>query len=509
VASEESARIRSVFKSPLRRSSSLALASIAALAAILALPTGAQAAVSCTFNTGVLAVQVTAGSPNVTLQRNGSDIEVLEGLTSDEPPPTPAACTGGTPTVTTTSSIQMNDIGSSQDTDFNFELAAGPLEPGIEVTADGGDDGPFGDELTLIGGEGADNWHFGALSGTTNGVNLNAPETAGPDGDDIAMTGIEDLQVFSDPVLGSIGGDDQLLANGGTGFTGPFPMPAQMTGSEGDDLMVAGSGDTYLGGDDDDDTMIGGPGNDELRLSTGTPGGNDVAFGGGGTDNCTYFNQDGNVTADLRIATQQDTGAGGLDTFAGCEDLEGGDGNDLLIGTSGANLIDGGTRGSDTGADTLVGLAGTDTLVGVGGADALNVRDGGPDIAVCGAPTPGPPLDVVTADQQGVDAINADCEQVLFAAPPAPASTDTTAPDTTIKKGPKRKTRKRNTTIAFSASEAGSRFECSLDGKPFAACQSPFTKKVKRRRHSFQVRAIDQAGNTDATPALLQWRVRR
>ena len=505
------------FDNRLRRSIALVLALGGALAGSLILSSSAQAAVSCSFDagTGVLGVTVTAGSEAVSLQRNGSNIEVFEGFV-DDPGNTPTACTNGPPTVTTTSSIQMADTAVGQDTDFNFELAAGPFEPGtggpsegagtaeIEVTVDGGDNGASGDEITLLGADGSDDWRFGSLSGTANGANLNAPETAGPDGDDISMTGIEALQVFTDPVLGVTGGNDRFLANGGTGFTGPFPLKAQVTGGAGNDELTAGTADTYLGGDSDDDTLTGGPGDDVLRLSLG--GGTDVANAGGGADTCTYFNEIGAVTADLRITTQQDTGAGGLDTITGCENLEGGDGDDHLTGDDGANVIDGGTRGSDAGADTLIGLGGNDHLIGAAGADTLDIRDGGPDTASCGDPTPGPPFDMVIADLQGVDMIDADCEQVSFGALP---TADTLAPDTRIGKHPKKKTRKRKATIEFSSSEAASRFECSLDGKPFVLCQSPFRKRVKPRRHGFQVRAIDQAGNADPTPALFKWKVKK
>jgi Ca2+-binding RTX toxin-like protein len=499
------------------------LASVVAVTAGLALPTGAQATVSCSFNTvsGALTVDVTAPGPDgpaVSLQRNGSDIEVFDGFVDDTPPLPPVSCTNGPPTVTTTSSIQMTDTVPGQETDFNLELGAGRFEPGtggpaegggiaeIEITIDGGDNATFGDEVTVLGSTGDDEWHFGALAAGANGGNLNAPEAGGPDGDDVKMTGIESLQVFTDPVLGVLGGNDHLIANGGTEFTGPFPLLAQISGGVGNDVLVAGTGNTFLGGDVGNDTMIGGPGDDQFRLA----GGDDVALGGDGTDDCSYLNQPGDVTADLRITTQQNTGAGGLDTLSGCENLQGGEGDDHLTGTNGANMLDGGCCTGDSGADTLVGLGGNDLLNGEGGADALNIRDGGHDTASCGDPTPGPPADFVIADLPGVDTIDADCEQVLFAAAPpiAMPAPDTAAPETTIVKGPKHKTRKRKATIEFSSSEAGSTFECSLDGKPFAPCTSPFAKKVKRRRHSFQVRAIDQAGNADPSPALHKWRVK-
>jgi hypothetical protein len=371
------------------------LASIVAITAGLALPVAAQATVSCTFDTGTgaLSVTVTAPGPDgpaVSLQRNGPNIEVFDGFVDDTPPLPATPCTNGTPTVTTTSSIQMTDTAVGQDTDFSIELGAGPLEPGtggpaegagtpeIELTIDGGDNGAVGDELTVLGGTAADEWHFGALSGGANGANLNAPEAGGPDGDDIKVTGIEDLQAFSDPVLGSLGGDDHLLANGGTEFTGPFPLPASLNALRGNDVITAGTGNSFLDGGIGNDTITGGPGDDTLGLS-GL--GNDVADGGGGTDNCTYFNTVGAVTADLRITAQQDTGGGGLDTMTGCENLEGGEGNDHLTGTDGANVLHGGCCTGDSGADTLIGLGGNDHLIGVGGADTLDVRDGGPDTA--------------------------------------------------------------------------------------------------------------------------------
>jgi hypothetical protein len=87
---------------------------------------------------------------------------------------------------------------------------------------------------------------------------------------------------------------------------------------------------------------------------------------------------------------------------------------------------------------------------------------------------------------------------------------DVVAPDTTIDKGPPRKTRKRVATFLFSSNEAGASFQCSLDGRPFAPCAAPLTFKVKRgKSHVFAVRAVDVAGNVDAGPAQYKWRVKR
>jgi hypothetical protein len=85
---------------------------------------------------------------------------------------------------------------------------------------------------------------------------------------------------------------------------------------------------------------------------------------------------------------------------------------------------------------------------------------------------------------------------------------DTAAPDTQITKGPKDKTKKKQATFEFAGSDARALagFECSLDGAAFAACTSPHTVKVKKGKHNFQVRATDQAGNADPTPASDDWK---
>ena len=60
--------------------------------------------------------------------------------------------------------------------------------------------------------------------------------------------------------------------------------------------------------------------------------------------------------------------------------------------------------------------------------------------------------------------------------------------------------------ISFSSSEPGSKFECSLDGAMFAACAAPATYgELADGAHAFAVRAIDAAGNTDASPARASW----
>lgn len=89
-----------------------------------------------------------------------------------------------------------------------------------------------------------------------------------------------------------------------------------------------------------------------------------------------------------------------------------------------------------------------------------------------------------------------------------PPTADTTPPETTITKAPKKKVKKKSAKFEFSSNEAGT-FECSLNGKPFAPCTSPLTVKSKKGKNKIAVRAIDSAGNVDASPATHSWKYKK
>ncbi len=78
---------------------------------------------------------------------------------------------------------------------------------------------------------------------------------------------------------------------------------------------------------------------------------------------------------------------------------------------------------------------------------------------------------------------------------------DTVAPETTIDDGPA-DTSGLTVSFSFSASEAGSTFECRLDAGPWQRCTSPLDyDSLEPGPHTFEARAIDAAGNVDPTPA--------
>ncbi len=65
-----------------------------------------------------------------------------------------------------------------------------------------------------------------------------------------------------------------------------------------------------------------------------------------------------------------------------------------------------------------------------------------------------------------------------------------------------------DSTFEFSSDQAGSSFECKLNGAPFEACTSPVTfSALGDGEHNFQVRAIGPAGNPDPTPDTFTWTI--
>ncbi len=126
----------------------------------------------------------------------------------------------------------------------------------------------------------------------------------------------------------------------------------------------------------------------------------------------------------------------------------------------------------------------------------------------------------IDGDKRALDG-NHDCvvqadigaDEYVDDSPPAcssPPPSSGAAPDTEIDKGPKRKTSRRKAKFRFSSDDPTASFECRLDKKDFAHCTSPQEyKKLKRRKHRFEVRAIDRAGNVDATPDELSWKVKK
>jgi hypothetical protein len=86
---------------------------------------------------------------------------------------------------------------------------------------------------------------------------------------------------------------------------------------------------------------------------------------------------------------------------------------------------------------------------------------------------------------------------------------DETPPQTTIELAPPDPSTSASAPFTYSSNEAGSSFECALDGGAFTSCPASgiVYTALANGPHSFQVRATDGAGNPDPTPAGYSWQV--
>ncbi len=143
-------------------------------------------------------------------------------------------------------------------------------------------------------------------------------------------------------------------------------------GAPGDDVLDGGAGADELWGGPGADRLDGGGDND--TAIDGGPGA-DVLAGGGGTDTMSYANRTEPITATLNaVADDGEAGEGDL-IASGFERVNGGAGNDVIVGDSAPN----GLFGND-GDDTITGGGGVhDVVNGGAGNDFVNTLDGDPE----------------------------------------------------------------------------------------------------------------------------------
>ncbi|HEY6012265.1 MAG TPA: hypothetical protein VIX18_12445, partial [Nitrospirota bacterium] len=85
---------------------------------------------------------------------------------------------------------------------------------------------------------------------------------------------------------------------------------------------------------------------------------------------------------------------------------------------------------------------------------------------------------------------------------------DTTPPDTVITGQPANPTNATAAEFGFASTEDTSRFQCSLDGGAYTPCNSPQAYfGLAEGLHTVDVKATDEAGNTDPIPAHYVWAV--
>lgn len=280
--------------------------------------------------------------------------------------------------------------------------------PGLTVALGG----TTGDTFKLIGTSGSDRFTLGS-----NGIALDGDTTV-----DIVLTGALDVTVNLDD------GNDIFSAAGDAATGAAFAAPLDIYGGAGNDSLRGGAGPDALYGGDGDDTLVGGPAADggdalnggpgkdtadysartaNLTLSRdgaandGAPGegdniasdievlrggagddtfdegstanGAEILDGGPGTDTVSYAQRAAAVT--IQIDGLPDSGEPGeQDTvMTTVENAVGGSGDDRIVGSALANVLDGGP-----GNDTISGGAGNDVLRGGTGSNTLR-GDAGDD----------------------------------------------------------------------------------------------------------------------------------
>lgn len=79
-------------------------------------------------------------------------------------------------------------------------------------------------------------------------------------------------------------------------------------------------------------------------------------------------------------------------------------------------------------------------------------------------------------------------------------------PDTTITSGPPAQSPFEEAVFLFTSNEPDATFECSLDGASYTSCVSPLEfEEITFGAHELRVRAVDDEGNRDPSPAVHPW----
>ena len=180
----------------------------------------------------------------------------------------------------------------------------------------------------------------------------------------------------TDTQLGGDAGNDVLNGSGGND---------RLLAGLGEDVSTGGPGDDRFDASDGNDVGNGGPGNDFFAEGTTLPNGADTFVGGPGVDELQLQGRQSNLAIDADGVADDGSGCPGAgcendDVRADIEIMQGGRGNDVIVGSGVANALDG-FIGNDTirgagGPDDLTGNDDDDVLRGGAGDDELDGDDG-------------------------------------------------------------------------------------------------------------------------------------
>ncbi|EJM09474.1 VCBS repeat-containing protein, partial [Pseudomonas sp. GM21] len=215
----------------------------------------------------------------------------------------------------------------------------------------------------------------------TNIENTTGGNAKGAENYQLTMTvNYADAHDFTPDAHGTYTANDNHGGSDTAAVTISYQDGHTLTGTSGDDVMVAGTGNNVINAGDGNDVLTAGSGNNELHGGAGedllfSGAGNDLLDGGTGIDTANYAHATAGVTVNLGLTGAQNTLGAGTDTLTGIEKLTGSNFNDTLTGDNNSNVIDGGL-GNDTlngggGDDFLIGGLGNNTLTGGAGADTF------------------------------------------------------------------------------------------------------------------------------------------
>ena len=299
------------------------------------------------------------GSDVAEFERFGAAVEVhLDGL-SDVVTRDGADMRAATGTLR--SLVSMTNIENVRGSEYADRLFGDDGDNRIE--------GNLGDDLvvgnagsdTMIGGAGIDTLDY-SQEGGTSGIMLalNLPSDPGNHdsyGDVDYVTGFE-------VIIGTSRGDTIRGDETNNYFYGGAGSDT-LAGRSGNDMLSGDAGQDIISGGDGNDILSGGSGADTVRgglgddLLIGGEGGADVYYGDNGFDTISYAMVSTALLVDLRLASNQVTGAGpDAETLKTIENVIGGSGDDKLIGNGGNNWFS-----YSGGTDIFNGLAGQDTAV--------------------------------------------------------------------------------------------------------------------------------------------------
>jgi Bacterial Ig-like domain len=239
-----------------------------------------------------------------------------------------------------------------------------------------------------------------------------------------------------------------------------------------------------------------GPVTFECSIDTGTPNFGSCS-GPGNSDTPSTELTDGPYTFRVKGTDSASNSATVTQTFE-------------VDGTPPSVAIDSGPTGTITDTRPTFTFSGTDAHGPV--TFLCSIDTGTANFGACSGPgnsdTPANPLAggghtfrAQGTDAAGNSAVATRSFTVQAPQPPAP-------PDTSITKGPKKKTTKRRPKFKFTASQSGSTFQCQVDRGQFAPCSSPFKPpKLTLGNHKLKVRAIGPTGVADPSPAVKKFKV--